>query len=229
MQGLCGHFNPALPFSREEIEQYGLNFNELVSRPHISIDNFLSELFEENTEEVIGAYLAQSSSRHYVLKPFCDTQRKIEALFADKADPVSLRIKNGLFTIANEVLFLRDPRETDKFHPRISANQSYIYRELSGSDRYAFDQLYWHFFYHRHNDFWKAASRFKRLIPLVASTEMLVCGEDLGMIPASVPEVMNKLQILSLEMSVCRRAHSGNFPICSICLIIRFVRLLHMI
>ena len=90
-----------------------------------------------------------------MLKPFCDTQRKIEALFADKADPVSLRIKNGLFTIANEVLFLRDPRETDKFHPRISANQSYIYRELSGSDRYAFDQLYWHFFYHRHNDFWR--------------------------------------------------------------------------
>ena len=35
---------------------------------------------------------------------------------------------------------------------------------------------------------------------MVASTEMLVCGEDLGMIPASVPEVMNKLQILSLEI-----------------------------
>ena len=199
VQGLCGHFNPALPFSREEIEQYGLNFNESrFTTPHIN-RQFLSELFEENTEEVIGAYLAQSSSRHYVLKPFCDTQRKIEALFADKADPVSLRIKNGLFTIANEVLFLRDPRETDKFHPRISANQSYIYRELSGSDRYAFDQLYWHFFYHRHNDFWKAQA-FKRLTPLVASTEMLVCGEDLGMIPASVPEVMNKLQILSLEI-----------------------------
>lgn len=188
-----------MPFSREEIEQYGLNFNESrFTTPHIN-RQFLSELFEENTEEVIGAYLAQSSSRHYVLKPFCDTQRKIEALFADKADPVSLRIKNGLFTIANEVLFLRDPRETDKFHPRISANQSYIYRELSGSDRYAFDQLYWHFFYHRHNDFWKAQA-FKRLTPLVASTEMLVCGEDLGMIPASVPEVMNKLQILSLEI-----------------------------
>ena len=38
------------------------------------------------------------------------------------------------------------------------------------------------------------------MTPLVASTEMLVCGEDLGMIPASVPEVMNKLQILSLEI-----------------------------
>ena len=70
VQGLCGHFNPALPFSREEIEQYGLNFNESrFTTPHIN-RQFLSELFEENTEEVIGAYLAQSSSRHYVLKPF---------------------------------------------------------------------------------------------------------------------------------------------------------------
>ena len=112
---------------------------------------------------------------------------------------MSLRIKEGLFAIANEVLFLRDPREQDKFHPRISASQSYLYRELSASDRYAFDQLYWNFFYHRHNEFWKAQA-FSRLTPLVGSTNMLVCGEDLGMIPESVPDVMNKLQIFSLEI-----------------------------
>ena len=133
------------------------------------------------------------------MKPYCDTQRKVEALFAGKTDEVSLRIKKGLFAIANEVLFLRDPREPDKFHPRISASQSYLYRELSASDRYAFDQLYWNFFYHRHNEFWKAQA-FNRLTPLVGSTDMLVCGEDLGMIPESVPDVMNKLQIFSLEI-----------------------------
>ena len=75
----------------------------------------------------------------------------------------------------------------------------YLYRELSASDQYAFDQLYWNFFYHRHNEFWKAQA-FNRLTPLVGSTNMLVCGEDLGMIPESVPDVMNKLQIFSLEI-----------------------------
>lgn len=70
---------------------------------------------------------------------------------------------------------------------------------MNTSEKYAFDQLYWDFFYHRHNDFWKAQA-FKRLTPLVGSTNMLVCGEDLGMIPESVPDVMNKLQILSLEI-----------------------------
>ena len=199
VQGLCGHFNPALPFSKEEIEQYGLPFNEArFTTPHIN-RCFLPELFGDSTDEVVDAYLAQSSSNHYVLKYFCNTQQKIEALFADKLDAASQRIKLGLFAIANEVLFLRDPKQPERFHPRISANHSYIYRELSHSDRQAFDQLYWHFFYHRHNDFWKAQA-YKRLTPLVASTEMLVCGEDLGMIPASVPEVMNRLQILSLEI-----------------------------
>lgn len=199
VQGLCGHFNPALPFTVAEIEQYGFSFNEVrFTSPHIN-EQYLPELFGEFTDEVIGTYLAQSSSHHFVLKSYCDTQRKIEGLFAGKMDVNSQRIKKGLFMIANEVLFVKDAREKHKFHPRISANQSYIYRELSVSDRYAFDQLYWHFFYHRHNEFWKVQA-FKRLTPLVGSTDMLVCGEDLGMIPDSVPDVMNKLQILSLEI-----------------------------
>jgi 4-alpha-glucanotransferase len=198
-EGLCGHFNPALPLAKEEIEQYGIYFNEnRFTTPHIH-QQHLYELFGEWTSETMDTYLAQSSSRHFVLKFFCNTQMKIEALFAGKTDPVSLRKKKGLFHIANEVLFLRDPYRKDRFHPRISASQSYLYRELSNSDRYAFDHLYWDFFYRRHNHFWKEQA-YKRLTPLIVSTQMLVCGEDLGMIPESVPEVMNKLQILSLEI-----------------------------
>lgn len=199
IQGLCGHFSPALPLTKEEIEQYGLPFNEKrFTTPLIHI-NFLSELFGEYENEVKSTYLLQSSPHHYVLNPICNTQRKIAKLFAEKNDEKSEQIKQGLFTIANEVLFVRDPKEKHKFHPRISASQSYIYKELNNSEQYAFDQLYWNFFYHRHNDFWKNQA-FKRLTPLVNSTEMLVCGEDLGMIPDSVPDVMNKLQIFSLEI-----------------------------
>ena len=39
-----------------------------------------------------------------------------------------------------------------------------------------------------------------KLPALVNSTDMLVCGEDLGMIPDCVPAVMKQLQILSLEI-----------------------------
>jgi len=40
----------------------------------------------------------------------------------------------------------------------------------------------------------------KKLPALKASTNMLVCGEDLGMVPYSVPDVMKQLGILSLEI-----------------------------
>lgn len=199
IQGLCGHFSPALPLSKEEIEQYGLTFNEKrFTTAHIN-QKFLPGLFGEYTHEVIDTYLLQSSSNHFILKPFCNTQRKIEKLFEGKSDTKSGLLKNGLFTITNEVLFLADPQEKHHFHPRISGSQSYIYQELSNEEQYAFDQLYWQFFYHRHNNFWKSEA-FKHLTPLVSSTDMLVCGEDLGMIPDSVPDVMHKLQILSLEV-----------------------------
>ncbi|MDD7633287.1 MAG: 4-alpha-glucanotransferase [Parabacteroides sp.] len=199
VQGLCGHFNPALPLSVQEIEWYGLHFNKArFTTPHIHV-RFLPELFGDLADKVCDTYLAQSSSHHYVLKSFCNTQRKIEALFQGKEDEASVRIKQGLFTIANEVLFLIDPKRDDRFHPRIAASHSYIYQELTGAEKYAFDQLYWNFFYHRHNEFWKGQA-LKRLVPLVNGTEMLVCGEDLGMIPDTVPEVMNRLQIFSLEV-----------------------------
>ena len=199
VQGLCGHFNPALPLSVEEIEMTGIRFDEKrFTSPRISHD-FLPDLFGEYVDEVLGSYLAQSSSRHFVLKPFCDTQRKIEKLFAGKKDDKARKIMFGLYAIANEVLFLKDPHEEDKYHPRISAFASRLYLELNNDEKRAFDRLYDDFYYHRHNEFWKDQA-FRKLIPLVNSTEMLVCGEDLGMIPATVPEVMNKLQLLSLEI-----------------------------
>ncbi|MDO4756277.1 MAG: 4-alpha-glucanotransferase, partial [Parabacteroides sp.] len=61
VQGLCGHFNAALPFTREEIEQYGLSFNEArFTTPHIHHDH-LRSLFGDLAEEVEASFLAQSS------------------------------------------------------------------------------------------------------------------------------------------------------------------------
>ncbi|MDR1555953.1 MAG: 4-alpha-glucanotransferase [Tannerellaceae bacterium] len=221
-EGLCGHFNPALPLSKEEIEQYGLSFNESrFTTPHIHCQHFPG-LFGEYAHEAEDTYLLQSSSRHFVLKPFCDTQAKIGTVFAGRTDKASQQIKSGLLYIANEVLFVRDPYQKKRFHPRISASQSFLYRELSNADRYAFDYLYWDFFYRRHNDFWKEQA-YKRLAPLIVSTQMLVCGEDLGMIPDSVPEVMNKLQILSLEIERMSKtperefAYLPHLPYLSVC------------
>jgi 4-alpha-glucanotransferase len=198
VEGLLGYFSPALPFCREEIEYSGLKFDrEKFTQAAIHEQN-LPKLFGEYVAEVKQLYLNQATDTHYALKSPFDTQRKIRDFFAGKEDDQSRLIKAGLFAICNEVLFIED-KNTDRYHPRISASSSFIYDELDNQDKYAFDYLYRNYFYQRHNEFWKEQA-YRRLTPLINSTDMLACGEDLGMIPQSVPEVIRKLQILSLEI-----------------------------
>lgn len=199
IEGLCGHFSPALPLSREEISTYGFTFEkQKYTIPHIH-RNDIEAMFGLYSMEVMDKYLLEVSNGYFILHPYCNTQRKIADLFAKKRDDVSEEIRKGLFAIANEVLFVEDPIQTDHYHPRIVAERSFVYRNLTAKNKSAFDRLYRDFFYYRHNDFWKKEA-LRKLIPLIKNTQMLVCGEDLGMIPHAVPEVMNALEILSLEI-----------------------------
>lgn len=96
-------------------------------------------------------------------------------------------------------LFVPDPHREGWYHPRIAAQNTEDYRTLNGYMKDAYNNLYNDFFYHRHNGFWKDCA-MRKLPALLDSTRMLACGEDLGMIPACVPEVMRELRILSLEI-----------------------------
>ena len=221
VQGLCGHFRSALPFTVAEIESFGLLFDEQWTIPQIHRD-FLSILFGDLTESVLDTYLTFIDVEHVVLKPFCDTQQKIEYFFNSQIDTMSVKVKEGLFALANEVLFLRDPYEPSTYHPRISAYLSFRYRELNNYERAAFDKLSDCFFYERHNEYWRSEA-LKRLTPLISSTEMLICGEDLGMIPDSVHEVMEQLHLLSLELERTPKSEGVQFsdlntlPYLSVC------------
>ncbi|MDR0757662.1 MAG: 4-alpha-glucanotransferase [Tannerella sp.] len=221
VQGLCGHFRPALPLTVNEIESFGLEWDRRLLKPRIH-RRFLDKLFSAEARKHLDAFLIDEDDEHLILKPLCDTQRKIESIFKKHADALSNGIKAGLFTVANEVLFLKDPYEQTKYHPRISGNKSFAYTELSTRAQTAFDRLSNHFFYERHNAFWKAEA-LKRLVPLIESTDMLICGEDLGMIPASVHEVMTQLHILSLELERAPKLSGEHFaclsklPYLSVC------------
>ena len=98
-----------------------------------------------------------------------------------------------------DVLFVEDPRKHGFWHPRISAQDTNAYARLAPWQKTVYDALYEDFFYRRHNQFWKARA-YEKLPALLRSTGMLSCGEDLGMIPATVPETMADLGIFSLEI-----------------------------
>ncbi|MBQ8500882.1 MAG: 4-alpha-glucanotransferase [Bacteroides sp.] len=225
VHGLLGQFVPSLPMSREEIESYGLHFREeFFLKPYIH-EYFLGEMFGKHTDYVKETFLNTTNTWEvYEMKPEFDTQRKVEAYFAGKTDEDSIWIRDGLYALISDVLFVPDRHNPNLYHPRISVQHDYIYRALNDWEKAAFNRLYDHYYYHRHNDFW-GKQAMKKLPKLTQSTRMLVCGEDLGMIPDCVAGVMNELRILSLEIQRMPKdptqefGHLDWYPYRSVCTI----------
>ena len=199
VHGLLGQFIPSIPMSREEIESYGFPFREEYLIPYIH-ESFLGQVFGPHTDYVKQTFLLPAEAPGvYHMKPEFATQREVESFFAGKNDENSLWIRDGLYTLISDVLFIPDTKEKDKYHPRIGIQRDFIFRSLNEQEQNAFNKLYDQYYYHRHNDFWRQQA-MKKLPQLTQSTRMLVCGEDLGMIPDCVSSVMNDLRILSLEI-----------------------------
>ncbi len=224
VHGLTGQFAPSQAMSREEIMQYGLNFQEQRFTEPFITDWVLDRVFHERADEVRQTYLERIDHERYRMKPEVDTQRKIEARFENVTRQEDLWLRDGLYSLLSDVLFVRDHNNPDMFHPRISAQLDFIYESLYDNDKQAFNRLYNDYYYHRNNQFWYREA-MKKLPKLVQATRMLVCAEDLGMVPDCVSWVMDELKILSLELQsmpkspTMRFGDLNSYPYRSVCTI----------
>ncbi len=98
-----------------------------------------------------------------------------------------------------DLLFVADPREPGRYHPRIMGYDAPAFECIDEENREAFRRMHEEFFYRRHDDFWRR-SALRKLPALVNATPMLACAEDLGMIPACVPGVLDSQRVLALEV-----------------------------
>ena len=223
VHGLLGQFSPALGMTREEIAAYGLHFQEqLFTEPFIT-DWVFDRMFGERADEVRQRYVEPIGDGRYRMRPEYATQRQVEAAFLG-AEERDQWLRDGLYALISDVLFLRDHKDENKFHPRISVQFDFIYESLSDNDKQVFNRLYNDYFYRRNNQFWYREA-MKKMPKLVNATRMLVCAEDLGMVPDCVPWVMNELRILSLELQSMpkdpsvRFGHLSRNPYRSVCTI----------
>lgn len=226
VQGLLGHFDPALPLTADEIKGFGTWFDyDRMVKPYIR-EHVLNGLFGDYTNEVKERFLDIEQYGVYRFKKAYNTQKKIEAFFIKNQDKMEEHkiaiLQNGLFALFCEVLFIEDSKKQGTFHPRIAFHSTYSYRDLDNGAKNALNNLYNHFYYQKHNDFWKEQA-MKKLPALLQATNMLVCGEDLGMIPECVPSVMHDLYIMSLEIERMPKdpkeefIHMPNVPYLSVC------------
>ncbi len=210
VHALQGQFSPSLAMTREEIESYGLHFQEkLFTTPFIA-RWVVDRVFGPHADAVVEKYLNHEHDDIFSLKPEYDTERKIEAAFVGKDGADDVWVRDGLYALASDVLFVRDINDSNKFHPRITAQLNFMYEALVDSDKEKFNRLYNNYYYRRNNNFWYNEA-MKKLPVLVQATRMLVCAEDLGMVPDCVAWVMNELRILSLELQQMPKDPSVRF------------------
>ena len=214
VHGLLGQFAPSLGMTREEIEGYGLHFQEeLFTTPFIA-RWVVDRVFGIHADEVVEKYLDHKHDDIFALKPEYDTERKIEAVFKGKDSMDDVWVRDGLYALVSDVLFVRDDNDPNKFHPRITAQLNFMYEALHDSDKEKFNRLYNDYYYRRNNNFWYNEA-MKKLPVLVQATRMLVCAEDLGMVPDCVAWVMDQLRILSLELQQMPKDPKVRFGILS--------------
>ena len=197
--GLLGHFSPALPLTVSEIEYFGLPFRRsMFTRPLIN-DRVLERLFGMHAQYVRDTFLIPKAYGLYDLKNEYDTQRKVSDHFQGRGDENSLWIRDGLLHLIANVLFVEDSRQADMYHPRIMAYQEPVFDALSGEEKEAYMRLYNNYFYQRHSMFWGQGA-MHRFDETLRDTHLLICAEDLGMLPDCVAPVLDAQRILTLEV-----------------------------
>jgi 4-alpha-glucanotransferase len=208
VEGILGHFVPAIPVEPHEFPARGIAFDrDRLTRPFIT-DAVLAEMFGGEADFVRREFLTPAGGGHYSLKPQFATQRQVENHFAAlPPDERNAKLKTGLFNLISNVILLE---AEGKFHFRFFMDQTLSFMHLPPETQTKLRELYVDYFFRRQDDFWTREA-MQKLPALKRATDMLICGEDLGLVPACVPGVMKDLGLLSLEIQRMPKAPNAEF------------------
>ena len=199
VEGILGHFVPAIPVGMNEFSARGIAFDHYrLTMPYINETILFQELGYDN-EFVKEHYLKPIGEGHYAFLPAFETQRAVEAHFAKEPQTESNeKIKQGLYNLIANVILI-DGDKSHEFHFRFNIGQTSSFQNLDERTKHLLNDLYVDYFFKRQDAAWEKEA-MKKLPMLKRSTNMLICGEDLGLVPSCVPNVMYQLGMLSLEV-----------------------------
>lgn len=201
VEGIMGHFVPALPVYAQEFQDRGIWFDfHRYTKPYIT-EAVLWSKFGAMADRIKQTFLESTGYGQFDFKPAFDNQRKVEQWFnLQPSHEENEQIRQGLYDLHSNVILFEVPGSNGtQFHFRFGIDRTFSFQHLEEGTKEGLKELYVHYFFRRQDDFWQQEALHK-LPALKASTNMLICGEDLGMVPACVPDVMKQLGILSLEI-----------------------------
>ncbi len=201
VEGIMGYFVPAIPMHINEFNSKNIWFDHhRYTKPYIT-ENTIWEVFGYDNEIAKQQFLEPDGYSGYSLKPAFATQRLVENYFKTlENNEFHQKQKQQLFDlISNVILFEVEGSQGQQFHFRFGMESTSSFKNLDGNTQQQLKELYVEYFFRRQDDFWMQEA-LQKLPALKRVTNMLVCGEDLGMVPTCVPDVMRQLGLLSLEI-----------------------------
>ncbi|KAL3841131.1 hypothetical protein ACJIZ3_025722 [Penstemon smallii] len=201
--GICGKFRPSIPLSQEELEREGIwDFNRLC-QPYIK-QEMLQEKFGASWTIIASNFLDESQKGQYEFKEDSNTEKKVASKLKSLFEKSMLleseeRIRRNLFDLLQNIVLIRDPEDSKKFYPRFNIEDTSSFNDLDDHSKNVLKRLYYDYYFQRQETMWRQ-NALKTLPVLMNSSDMLACGEDLGMIPSCVHPVMQELGLLGLRI-----------------------------
>lgn len=200
VEGIMGWFDPALPVEEREFAERGIHFDRgRFCEPFITY-KIIARRFGDFAESVRRDFLRDLGHGRYALREEFSNQRRLVEYFAGLPEAHWANhgwLRDSLLDLVAEVLFL--DAGNGAYHPRMSMEDTESYKALDGETQQRLRELYVDYFFRRQESFWEEQA-MEKLPAMRGASDMLLCGEDLGMVPACVPGVMSALGILSLEI-----------------------------
>jgi 4-alpha-glucanotransferase len=201
VEGILGHFVPAKPVRADEFTSRGIEFDHgRYIKPYIT-EQVLADVFGKISDAVKRDFLVARRSGQYSLKHDFATQRQVQQYFS-KLTPSghNKKLQQGLYDLIGNVILLEAEGSPGAgYHFRLGVENTSSFQNLPPRTQQQLKELYVDYFFRRQENFWRREA-LQKLPALKRVTNMLICGEDLGMVPDCVPGVMKQLGLLSLEV-----------------------------
>lgn len=200
--GMRGRFVPSIPIYKAQLEAAGI----------WDVERLITPEFEEweVPPQYVSMYFEVCKSGKLRFKPEYTQESQVPP---------------ELYEYMSDVILLpaMDEKQTDVFWPRFDFQNTRCFSKLPWEWQRTLDEMRkQHFFGSAQNELWRDTG-MRRLQMLVNASDMLLCAEDLGLIPDCVPEVLSKLDILCLKIQRMPREtwvefdHPHTYPYLCVC------------
>lgn len=203
VDGSMGIFVPAIPLEKSGFIQVGFYFDEgRLCNPYTTED-LLFNNFGEDVEAIKVIFFDG-----IVLKEKYDNQQKIASYLYK--NPALLKYEQQLFNIVSNIILLKDSFSVDAYHFRINMQQTNSFKQLAEEQKHILNILYNRYFFETQNGLWQKEGT-AMLSMLAKSSKMLLCAEDLGMVPPFIEKALADLNILSLQIQQMPKTDKEQF------------------